>query len=223
MSQSLSLYVQSVQKVVVRSNGQKSLKKPYRGQQGFSLVEVSIVTALMILMAIIGLPAVQGYVIENKVPRVAQDLQRFVARLKMTAVGAGATPYAKVDQRVLMNGLRDATVVTVQGTENNQAVAHGLGGRGVGGHGTVLLSPETVPGMGDGSAFRLTLNFVNHAACPTLAAVMQRMASQVSIAGVGAAVVVKNSDATPAVAYNPVLADAQCATGDVNHFVFSFH
>ena len=35
----------------------------HRQQQGFSLIEVSIVTAIMMLIAIIGMPAIQAYVI----------------------------------------------------------------------------------------------------------------------------------------------------------------
>ena len=36
-----------------------------RAQGGFSLIEISIVTALIMLIAIVGIPSVQSYVIEN--------------------------------------------------------------------------------------------------------------------------------------------------------------
>src|SRR5690554_5620300 len=101
----------TMQSVVKHSNGRADLAR----QKGFSLVEVSIVTALMILIAIIGIPAVQGYVIENKVPRVAEDLQRFIARLKVSAIGVGPGPYSNVDQRALINGLRDAGAIQLLG------------------------------------------------------------------------------------------------------------
>ncbi|MFM7010852.1 MAG: prepilin-type N-terminal cleavage/methylation domain-containing protein, partial [Betaproteobacteria bacterium] len=51
-------------------------------QRGFSLIEISIVTTIVMLIAILGIPAIQSYVIESKVPRVAEELQRFVARMK---------------------------------------------------------------------------------------------------------------------------------------------
>jgi hypothetical protein len=44
----------------------KSLTRGVRcldAQAGFSLIEISIVTTLMMLIAIIGIPAIQGYVI----------------------------------------------------------------------------------------------------------------------------------------------------------------
>ena len=50
-------------------------------QRGFSLMEVSIVTAVVLLIAIVGIPAIGAYVIENKVPKVGEELQRFVCLL----------------------------------------------------------------------------------------------------------------------------------------------
>lgn len=187
-------------------------------QQGFSLVEVSIVTALMILIAILGIPAIQGYVIENKVPRVAQDLQRFIARMKVSGIGANPSPYLAVSQRTLINGLRDAAAIHVQAKD--QSVVHGLGGAGQAGKGTVSILPASLAGGVEGSAFKLVLTNVNHAACPALAAVMQRMSVQVKIGGQGPGQEVKNSAAIPAREYDPILADAQCMPGDVNTFEF---
>lgn len=203
-------------------SGLQAIGNKLHRQRGFSLVEVSIVTALMILMAIIGLPSVQGYVIENKVPRVAEDLQRFVARVKVSAIGAGPTPYLGIDQRSLINGLRDAAAVKIQGSNDSMSVAHGLGGLGSGSHGTIRIQADAIPGLGNGSAFRMTLTNVNHAACPALAAVMQRMAAQVMVGGAGSAVVVKNSRSLPVRDYDPMQADAQCQLGDTNQFEFIF-
>lgn len=191
-------------------------------EAGFSLVEVSIVTALMVILAIIGVPALQGYVIENKVPKVAADMQRFVSRMKVAALGGGLAPYASVDQRALINGMRSAAVVTVQGADQKADVAHGLGGQGRGENGTITILPDSVPGMSVGSAFRLTLTHVNHAACPMLVTAMQRMASVITVAGHGASVQVKNDFLAPVLSYQSVLADAQCAQGDNNQFVFVF-
>ncbi len=191
-------------------------------EAGFSLVEVSIVTTLMVILAIIGVPALQAYVIESKVPKVAADMQRFVSRMKVAVLGGGLTPYASVDQRALINGMRSAAVIAVQGEGQKADVAHGLGGQGRGENGTITIRPEAVPGMSMGSAFRLTLTHVNHAACPMLVTAMQRMASVITVAGHGASVQVKNDFLVPVLTYQPVLADAQCARGDNNQFVFVF-
>ena len=98
-------------------------------QAGFSLIEISIVTTLMMLIAIIGIPAIQGYVIENKVPRVAEEMQRFVARMKANTNGFGVSPYAGVDSGTLANALRNSSVVSVTGFGPGASIAHGLGGR----------------------------------------------------------------------------------------------
>jgi Tfp pilus assembly major pilin PilA len=115
-------------------------------QYGFSLIEVSIVTTIMMLLAIVGIPAIQGYVVESKVPRVAEELQRFVARLKVTTNGFGASPYAGLDTRVLANSLRGSSVVAVSGEGAGANVAHGLGGQGVSGRGVIRVAPYALSG-----------------------------------------------------------------------------
>ena len=87
-----------------------AIPRPISRQRGFSLIEVSIVAAIILLAAIIGIPAIGNYVIENKVPEVGRELQRFVVRTKTNAQGAGTTPYAEVDTgRTLKVGYTYAT------------------------------------------------------------------------------------------------------------------
>ena len=190
-------------------------------QRGFSLIEISIVTTLMMLIAIIGIPAIQGYGIENKVPRVAEEMQRFVARMKANTNGFGATPYLGIDSGALANALRTSSVVSVAGFGARASVAHGLGGTGHSGRGVISVEPQTVPGASSGSAFSLTLNDVNQAACPALASILQRLAEVVTIAGASGPIMVKNALTEPNMPYNPMLADAQCVSGDRNTFVFT--
>ncbi|PAX96081.1 prepilin-type cleavage/methylation domain-containing protein, partial [Bordetella pertussis] len=92
-------------------------------QAGFSLVEVSIVTAIVLLVAIIGIPAIGSYVIESKVPRVGEELQRFVARTKANAQGDGAAPYTGIGTASLAHALRDSSVVSVRGEGASATVA----------------------------------------------------------------------------------------------------
>ena len=190
-------------------------------QRGFSLIEISIVTTLMMLIAIIGIPAIQGYVIENKVPRVAEEMQRFVARMKANTNGFGASPYLGLDSGALANALRTSSVVSVTGFGPRASVAHGLGGTGHSGRGVISVEPQAVAGGSSGSAFSLTLNDVNQAACPALASILQRLAEVVTIAGASGPIMVKNTLTEPSMPYNPVLADAQCVSGDRNTFVFT--
>lgn len=190
-------------------------------QLGFSLMEVSIVTAIVLLIAIVGIPAIGAYVIENKVPKVGEELQRFIASMKINAQGGGVTPYTGLDTGALANALRDSTVLAVQGSGASASVAHGLGGSGTGGSGVVQVQPTAVDGAGVGSAFTVTLTSVSHAACPSLASVLQRMSEIISIAGSSGAKVVKDAIARPGVPYRAAQAQTQCSQGDVNTFVFT--
>lgn len=198
-----------------------AVRPPSRYQTGFSLIEISIVTTIMMLIAIVGIPAIQGYVIESKVPRVAEEMQRFVARLKASTHGFGAAPYAAVDAGTLVNALRASSVVSVNGLGAGATVAHGLGGSGSNGRGVIALAPTSISGAANGAAFSLTLNDVNHAACPSLASILQRIAEHVTISGQSGPVVVKNATVEPVTPYNAILADAQCTSGDRNTFVFT--
>lgn len=193
----------------------------YATQRGFSLIEISIVITIMMLIAIVGIPAIQGYVIESKVPRVAEEIQRVVAKIKASTNGFGATPYAGIDSSALVNALRSSSVVSVTGKGPDANVAHGLGGNGMGGRGVISIEPATIPGSPVGSAFSIAFNDVNHAACPALASILQRMAESVSIAGQSGSVFVKNTLSEPQMPYSSILADAQCTSGDRNTFVFT--
>jgi prepilin-type N-terminal cleavage/methylation domain-containing protein len=190
-------------------------------QQGFSLIEVSIVTAIVLLIAIVGIPAIGSYIVENKVPKVGEELQRFVARAKANGQGSGVAPYRNLHDGVLANALRDSSIFSVNGNDASATVAHGLGGNGSAGNGTIALAPASFAGGGQGSAFTLTLTNVNNAACPGLASVMQRVSDIISVEGEGGPVVVKDSSASPPKDYDAMLAQAQCARGDANTFVFT--
>ncbi|AOB30725.1 fimbrial protein [Bordetella sp. H567] len=190
-------------------------------QQGFSLIEVSIVTAIVLLIAIVGIPAIGSYVVENKVPKVGEELQRFVARVKANGQGGGVAPYHKLHGGMLANALRDSSVFAVSGSDASAVVAHGLGGNGAGGNGTIAVAPASFAGGGPGSAFTLTLTNVNNAACPGIASVMQRVSEIIAVEGEGGPVIVKDTSASPPQGYDAMLAQAQCARGDANTFVFT--
>ncbi|OZI59823.1 type 4 pilus major pilin [Bordetella genomosp. 11] len=193
----------------------------HRTQQGFSLIEVSIVTAIVLLIAIVGIPAIGSYVVENKVPKVGEELQRFVARVKANGQGGGVAPYHNLHGGMLANALRDSSIFAVEGSDASAVVAHGLGGNGAGGNGTIAVAPASFAGGGPGSAFTLTLTNVNNAACPGLASVMQRVSEIIVVEGEGGPVVVKDTSASPPRHYDAMLAQAQCARGDANTFVFT--
>jgi prepilin-type N-terminal cleavage/methylation domain-containing protein len=173
-------------------------------QQGFSLIEVSIVTAIVLLIAVIGIPAIGGYVMENKVPKVGQELARFVMHARVNAGTSGEAPYEGIATSNLAALVADSTVLT-RGTDGT--VLHGLGAKGA----------VEVESTDAGTGFLLRLTQVNHVACPSIASVLQRVAERIQVGpDMGATQVIKDVG----VPYSALAAEAACAKGDVNHFVF---
>jgi len=182
-----------------------------RGMRGFTLIEVAIVAAIVLITAIIGIPAINTYVIENKVPKVGQDLQRFVARVKVASQGLGNTPYAEMNNAQLVSGLRGSSVVSIAGSGAAAVVQHGLGAAS----GRIVAGPASIMTASD--AFSLTLDQLNGAACPGLAAVMQRVAERITVNGQ----VVKQLGAGGEQGRFSVAAvEEACAEGDANTLVF---
>src|SRR5690606_4902898 len=96
-------------------------------QQGFSLIEVSIVTAIILLVAVVGIPAIGSYVVENKVPKVGQELTRFILQARVNAGTVATTPYAALSTSNLASMMLDSTVLTVA---SNGSIRHGLSAQG---------------------------------------------------------------------------------------------
>ena len=187
-------------------------------QHGISLEEVAIVTAIVVLVAIIGIPAVGAFVIEHKVPKVAEAVQRLAVRTQVNAQGGGDAPYLGLDSGVLARALRDNTVFDVRGTGASATVAHGLGQGGV-----LTLAPGRSQAGGAGTAFTLTLTRVNHAACPALASILQGTAGMVRLAAAGGGgTVLKNAWVTPQQRYSAARTAQACTHGDSNDFVFEY-
>lgn len=177
-------------------------------QAGFSLIEVSIVTAIILLLAIIAIPAVGSYVIENKVPKVGEELARFVLQTQVNAQPGAAAPYSGVATSHFANMVLDSSLFSVTNAGGAPTVRHGLGRDG-----TIEISASDA-----GASFTITLSKVSHAACPALASVMQRLAHTIVISSAsGGSATVKNDGLD----YSALNAESHCTKGDVNTFVFS--
>lgn len=177
-------------------------------QAGFSLVEVSIVMAIVLLLAIIAIPAVSAYVIESKVPKVGEELARFILHTKVNASGGTTTPYEGISNSNLVNMVRDSSIFSVSGTQAAPVVRHGLGSGG----------EVSVAESSAGAAFTITLSSVNHAACPSIASVMQRVSDTITLTSQGSASSVLK-DATTS--YSALETESRCSKGDGNTFVFT--
>lgn len=185
-----------------------SRRRLLRRQQGFSLIEVSIVTAIVLLLAIIGIPAIGSYVVENKVPKVGEELARFILQTKVNAPNGSTVPYADIETRHFANLVRDSSIFSVSGSDSALLVLHGLGGDG-----QVSVQP-----IDAGESFSITLSNVNNAACPSIASVMQRVSDSITVSPEGDAGAVVKDAGTP---YSALTTASYCGKGDVNTFVFT--
>jgi len=183
-------------------------KRARRSSRGFSLVEVSIVTAIVLLLAIVGIPAINGFVIENKVPKVSEELSRFILQTTVNATQGAAAPYSEVDTGHFASLVRDSAIFSISGSGPQTRVQHGLGGGG-----EVVVTP-----VEGGKGFSIALDKVNHAACPSLTSVMQRVASVMTLAAGGQRAITVKSDTVP---YSALAVQSRCGKGDVNTFVFT--
>lgn len=172
-------------------------------QRGFSLLEVSVVTAIILLVAILAVPAVGSYLVESRVPKVGEELSRFIVQTQVHAPYESGAPYAGVTTATLARHIQPGSALTV--SANRQQVMHGLGSGG-----QVSLEVRE-----SGAALALTLDKVSHAACPALLSMLQRLAAGMSIQGEGALKEVKSAT----LAYNALAAQSSCAQGDRNTFV----
>lgn len=177
-------------------------------QQGFSLVEVSIVTAIILLLAIIGIPAIGSYVVENKVPKAGEELARFILQTKVNAPNGNAVPFATIGTAHFAALARDSSVFSVTGSDASTRVLHGLGAEG-----EVNVLPVAA-----GASFSIGLTRVHHAACPSLASIMQRVSDVITLAPNGSGATVVKDDSTP---YSALAVETRCARGDANDFVFT--
>lgn len=180
-------------------------QKENLSQRGFSLIEMSIVTAIVLLVAIMAIPAVGNYVMENRVPKVGEALARFVIQTRVVAAGGAAAPYAGITTGSLANMVSQSGVFNVSGTGASAVVKHGLGADGV----------ATVAEADLGAGFTITLSKVSNVACPGIASMVQRVSDSVQITpDAGTATIIKS----PSVEFSAMAAESACAEGDVNTF-----
>lgn len=168
-------------------------------QAGLSLIEISVVSAIILLIAIVSIPAINSFIIESRVPKVGEGIARFVVNHSVNTPLYEAEPYEGVDNALFAQQLETAGVFNVLGTGANLQILHGLGREG-----TVQIT--------GGETLTITLNKVHHAACPGLSSVLQRLADTITVGSE----TVKSTEKS----YNATHAQKQCERGDLNTFEF---
>lgn len=191
----------------------KSIRIKKNGaQKGFTLVEMIIVMAITAILAIIGIPYLQNYIIQGKVEPTANDLRNGAAAMRKN-FNVGATPYSTLGTgatatAVFANNLRGAaTAMSVGGAGATATLSHGIGAAGS----AITIASSTLSTAGD--SYTITMPTVNSAACPDMAAIMARTAEVITINGTS----VKANGA----AYDGGKASNLCTDGDTNTFVFT--
>jgi Tfp pilus assembly protein FimT len=182
------------------------LSKRLDRQRGFTLIELTVVGAIIMILSIVVVPNINGYLVENKVPRVGEEVQRFIARTKVSVQGLGSSPYGSVTTAQIANAVRGSSVFQVTGTGAAAAVTHDIGASGA----AVTLTPTTLTSTGD--SMQIQFASVSRAACPGLAVVMQKVSEVIRLNGTE----VKASGGN----YQPTVAENACTDGDTNQFQF---
>lgn len=179
-----------------------------RKQDGFTIVELLTVIAVITILAIVSIFAVPPLIISGKVGPSATELTRGMQKMRINSEGSGLAPYAAVTTSTLANQMRGGSVFTVTGSGTTATLQHSLKLLGAG---DVTVAPATLLTAGD--AYAITVNTSSDAACPGLAASVQRSAEVITINGVS----VKAAGGK----YNGAAASDACTLLDTNTFVFT--
>lgn len=183
-------------------------------QRGFTLVELLIVLAIIAVIAIFGVPFMRGIIIQGKTEPTASDINKVATKMRTNFAGQGTTPYNNLGAAAaatanFANSARGlASSLTITGSGATATVQHDIGATGA----QIAVAPGTITTLGD--SFTVTVNDVNEAACPGLAAQLSKAAEVITINGTS----VKAAGAT----YNGGTAQNLCTTGDTNDYVFTF-
>jgi len=183
-------------------------------QRGFTLVELLIVLAIIAVIAIFGVPFARGIIIGGKTEPTASDISKIVTKMRANFAGQGTTPYTNLGAAAaatanFANTARGLTsALTVTGAGATATIQHDIGATGA----QIGVAQATITTAGD--SFAVTVNDVNEAACPGLAAQLSKAAEVISINGTGVKAVNGN--------YNGGSAQNACTAGDTNDFVFTF-
>lgn len=180
-------------------------RRKTRSLRGWTMLEIGVVLAIMAILALLSVPRVDAYLTEGKVPKVADDLRRFMARSRINAA-ASADPnsaFQTANQRAFALAVAGSTAMSAN--TSTYVVSHNLGSGGV----VRFTSAD------GGRGYNLSLDKVSQVACPMLPGLLARDSNKISVNGQE----LKNTE-TP-VNFNANSAEAACLDGDENTLVFT--
>ena len=186
-----------------------------RQVQGFTLVELLIVLAIIGVLAALSTPFVRNIILEGRVEPTAKDIINMTNVMRAQASAAGsATPYTDLGATanataVFANaGVGRAGNLTITSAGTASTVVHNLGAT----NSQVTVLQASNPTAGD--SFTVTLPTVSRVACPSLATALSRVADAISINGTSVKAI--------GGAYNGASGANLCTDGDTNTYVFTF-
>lgn len=183
-------------------------------QKGNYLLSIGIGIMIVTILSVWGFPKIKSMLVEGAIPSVAEAVQTFISRTKVMTADNGTTPYTGLSQITFARAVKGTSLqvgdIAGQGS-GETVVRHGLGG---GDAGTVLLATT-------GATFSLTFAKVSDAACPGLAASLQRTVDSISINGKAVKTTGANNVLT--LAYIAGTASMSCVDGDENTFLFTIN
>ncbi|MFS2159698.1 type 4 pilus major pilin [Pseudomonas sp. Pseusp122] len=171
-----------------------------------SLTNIVFAILISTLIAVIGIPAYNRYIVQSSISPVAEEMQRYMGGVKIHAQTEGVTPYEGLTQKSFARDIKDGAL---KANTSTGVVLHGLGG---GNNGTVTVS-ET----GDTASW--TFADMSSYACPGFPSTMQKAAQTIKINGK----TVKDVDASnnSTTDYTSAKAGDACTDGDTNEIVLT--
>lgn len=179
-----------------------------RKEKGFTLLELTVVLAIILILGISGLVAIRSFIVGGRIDPAANELRRAMQRMSINAEGQGATAYSTSSTSQFCNLMREGSIFTVTGVGAAATCAHNLTNFGTQ---AVTVAPAAQATAGD--SYTVTMSNVSQFACPDLMSVMQKATLTMSVNGTVVKAVGSN--------YNASAATAACSTGDVNTFTFT--
>jgi len=183
-------------------------------EDGFTLIELIFVLAVIGILGAMATPFVREMLIEGRVEPTSKDIINITNVIRASGSASGSpTPYSTMGTTTataaIANAARGKAVsLTVGGAGATATVQHQLGASGS----EVTAAAAANPTSGD--TFTITLPTVNKAACPGIATQLNRVAEAIEINGTS----VKAAGGQ----YDGTTAQNVCTPDDSNTFVFTF-